>query len=188
MRRDEKCRLESVVDCRKPHSSNGGIASILSQGRVLFSSASNQNRIMPTITGVLETALYVADLNRAEEFYRRVFNFPVLISDQRMRALRVPGQNAQGHQVLLLFLLSASTQGESTPGGFIPPHDGKGKLHMAFSIAASELDAWRNHLREIGVEIESEVQANNGHSLYFRDLDGHLLELTTPGLWDVEKN
>jgi len=143
---------------------------------------------MPSITGVLETALYVADLDRAEEFYRRVFDFPILISDQRMRALRVPGQNAQGHQVLLLFRIGGSTEGESTPGGFIPPHDGHGKLHLAFSIAAEERDAWRNHLRENGVEIESEVQANNGQSLYFRDLDGHLLELATPGLWDAEES
>jgi len=24
-----------------------------------------------------------------------------------------------------------------------------------------------------------------GHSIYFRDPDGHLLELATPGLWEV---
>ena len=142
---------------------------------------------MPTIEGVLETALYVANLERAEKFYRDVFEFPVLLSQERICALRVPGQNAQGHQVLLLFKIGGSTEGESIPGGFIPPHDGKGKLHMAFSIAASELDSWRKHLAQNGVEIESEVQANNGQSLYFRDPDGHLIELATPGLWDVKE-
>jgi len=142
---------------------------------------------MPTIEGVLETALYVADLDRAEKFYRGLFNFPVLISDERMRALKISGQNTQGHQVLLLFRIGGSTQGEETPGGFIPSHDGHGKLHMAFSIPADELEAWRNQLQENGVEIESEVQANNGRSLYFRDPDGHAIELATPGLWDVKK-
>lgn len=140
---------------------------------------------MPIIEGVLETALYVEDLNRSEEFYRRLFGFPVLLTEDRMRALRVPGQNAQGHQVLLLFRIGGSLNGESAPGGFIPSHDGNGKLHMAFSIGAEELDVWRKQLQEDGVEIESEVQANSGHSLYFRDPDGHLIELATPGLWDV---
>jgi len=142
---------------------------------------------MPAIEGVLESALYVADLERAENFYRNLLNFPILISQERMCALRVPGKNAQGHQVLLLFRIGGSTQGEETPGGFIPPHDGHGKLHLAFSIATNELDAWRNHLLENGVEIESEVQANNGRSLYFRDPDGHAIELATPGLWDVSE-
>lgn len=140
---------------------------------------------MPIITGVLETALYVADLDRAESFYRTLFGFPVLMAEERMRALRVPGQNSQGHQVLLLFRIGGSTKGEAAPGGFIPSHDGNGQLHLAFSIAADELDAWRNKLKENEIEIESEMQANNGHSLYFRDLDGHLVELATPGLWDI---
>lgn len=143
---------------------------------------------MPAIKGVLETSLYVADLDLAEEFYRDILCFPVLFSDHRLRALRIPGQNAQGHQVLLLFQAGASTVGETTPGGFIPPHEGSGRLHLAFSIAAAEVDAWRKQLAENGVEIESEVQANRGHSLYFRDPDGHLIELATPGLWDVGQN
>ena len=37
-----------------------------------------------------------------------------------------------------------------------------------------------------GIEIESEVTwTRGGRSLYFRDPDGHLVELATPGVWEV---
>jgi catechol 2,3-dioxygenase-like lactoylglutathione lyase family enzyme len=39
-------------------------------------------------------------------------------------------------------------------------------------------------LRTQGVAIESETHwARGGRSLYFRDPEGHLLELVTPGIW-----
>ena len=70
------------------------------------------------------------------------------------------------------------------PGGVIPPHDGSGHLHFAFAIPAEDLPAWEKRLGEAGIEIESRVKwARGGESLYFRDLDGHLVELATPGIW-----
>jgi len=39
-------------------------------------------------------------------------------------------------------------------------------------------------LRDAGIAIEGRTQwPRGGHSIYFRDPDGHLLELATPGLW-----
>ncbi len=56
--------------------------------------------------------------------------------------------------------------------------------HLAFSISADLLAAWRIRLRERGIEIESEVQwERGGTSLYFRDPDANLLELASPGVW-----
>src|SRR5262249_38071266 len=52
----------------------------------------------PELTGVLETALYVADLARAVAFYERVFGFPKLVADARICAFDVAQR-----QVLLLF-------------------------------------------------------------------------------------
>jgi catechol 2,3-dioxygenase-like lactoylglutathione lyase family enzyme len=70
------------------------------------------------------------------------------------------------------------------PGGTIPPHDGHGPSHVAFSIPADELAAWEGRLRGAGVEIEGRTKwPRGGESIYFRDPDGHLLELATPGLW-----
>jgi catechol 2,3-dioxygenase-like lactoylglutathione lyase family enzyme len=70
------------------------------------------------------------------------------------------------------------------PGGVIPPHGGSGQLHFAFAIPAEDLPAWEHRLREAGVEIESRVKwSRGGESLYFRDPDGHLVELATSGIW-----
>ena len=134
---------------------------------------------MPRLSGVLETALYVDDLNRARSFYERLFELPILYSDQRMCAYDVSGRG-----ILLLFHQGASTNPVEMPGGTIPPHDGRGPAHIAFSIAADELSAWDKRLADFGIQIEARTTwPRGGLSLYFRDPDQHLLELATPGLW-----
>ena len=73
------------------------------------------------------------------------------------------------------------------PGaGMIPPHDGSGPLHFALAIPDGTQDAWRRHLGDLGVLVESEVawSKGRGHSLYFRDPDGHCGEMATRGLWE----
>jgi catechol 2,3-dioxygenase-like lactoylglutathione lyase family enzyme len=136
---------------------------------------------MPTLDGVLETALYVDDLKRSIEFYQDVFRFEVLAGDDRFCAL-----NVAGRQVLLLFRKGGTRHPVVTPGGAIPPHDGDGHLHFAFSISASELPAWEEWLGGKGVDVESRVRwPAGGVSLYLRDPDGHLVELATPGLWSI---
>ena len=45
---------------------------------------------------------------------------------------------------------------------------------------------WERRLEAYRVEIEGRTDwSRGGHSIYFRDPDGHLLELATPGLWTV---
>ena len=130
---------------------------------------------------VLETSLYVADLDKSEEFYRDLFGWEMLLSDDRMRAL-----NVNGTSVLLLFKRGGTTDGEEVPGGFIPPHDATGTIHLCFAIDKADLDNWNRVLESHDVEIISTVfPPRGGTSLYFRDLDGHLLELATPGIWEI---
>ena len=134
---------------------------------------------MPAVTGVLETSLYVADLRRAATFYQAVFGFERLDGDDRFTALEVPGR-----QVLLIFARGASNRGARSPFGTIPAHDGSGRLHVTFAIAAEQLTAWEAPLERHAVAIESRITwPRGGTSLYFRDPDGHLVELATPGLW-----
>ena len=72
------------------------------------------------------------------------------------------------------------------PGGTIPGHDGAGPLHIAFAIGKDELEQWEQHLASRGIAIEGATSwSRGGRSIYFRDPDGHLLELATPGLWAV---
>jgi len=48
------------------------------------------------------------------------------------------------------------------------------------------LEAWGKWLAENGVPVESKVKwERGGQSLYFRDPDGNLLELVTPGAWAI---
>jgi catechol 2,3-dioxygenase-like lactoylglutathione lyase family enzyme len=136
---------------------------------------------MPKLNGVLETALYVDDLERAARFYEGVLELSPLTGDRRFRAYAVGA-----HDVLLLFQRGATLETVVLPGGTIPPHGGHGPLHVAFAIAADDFAAWERRLGEHGLAVEGRTALpRGGHSLYVRDPDGHLLELATPGLWAV---
>jgi catechol 2,3-dioxygenase-like lactoylglutathione lyase family enzyme len=136
---------------------------------------------MLSLAGILETALYVEDLERSKQFYRTLFDLETLVEDERLCALRVAGR-----QVLLLFRKGGSLEPAVLPGGTIPPHDGHGSLHMAFSIATSDWEGWLGRMRAQHVAVESIVSwPRGGRSLYFRDPDNHLIELGTPGVWSI---
>lgn len=133
------------------------------------------------VNGILETALYVEDLARSAAFYRRVFGFPTLVEDDRLCALNVADRN-----VLLLFLKGATSEPAKLYGGLIPPHDGSGRLHFAFGIEAEDVEPWKERLVAEGVAIEGVVEWPKGAtSLYFRDPDGHLVELMSRGWWSI---
>lgn len=136
---------------------------------------------MPSIGSVLETSLYVDELPRSIRFYQQIFGFESVTSDNRFCAL-----NVSSRQILLLFKKHATTEPIAIPGGIIPPHDGDGTTHLAFAITAEDEAAWSEHLRKHDIAIESRVAwPRGGFSLYFRDPDGHLLELVTPGCWEI---
>ena len=137
------------------------------------------------VTGILETALHVADPFRSAAFYRRLFGFKVLLESERLVALNVAGRN-----VLLLFQEGGTSEPFTVEGGgVIPPHGGSGPLHLAFSIAAADVDPWRLRLESEGIAVESVVNwPEGGQSLYFRDPDGHLVELATPDIWPLSSN
>lgn len=143
-----------------------------------FAIASPLNKkvnFMPKLDGILETALYVDDIQRSVRFYQDVFGFQVIDSSDRLTAMGVAPR-----QVLLIFKKGASAHLPLTP------HDGSGQLHLAFAISASELEVWESWLHKCGVAIEErKTWDRGGQSLYFRDPDGHLLELATPGVWSI---
>jgi len=136
---------------------------------------------MPKVGRVLETSLYVDDVARSIDFYQRLFGFEKLVADDRFCAMNVCDQ-----QVLLLFRKRATLEPMVMPGGILPPHDGDGQTHLAFSIAAEDETAWTALLGEMNVGVESRVTwPRGGFSLYFRDPDQHLLELVSPGCWAI---
>jgi catechol 2,3-dioxygenase-like lactoylglutathione lyase family enzyme len=114
----------------------------------------------------------VDDPPRSARFYRAVFGFTSLVTSERLIALAV-----REGQVLLLFKKRDSLSLRT-------PHDSDGQLHVAFAIPANTVDDWRAHLAGCGVAIEEEVAwESGGRSLYFRDPDGHLVEVGSPGIW-----
>jgi catechol 2,3-dioxygenase-like lactoylglutathione lyase family enzyme len=136
----------------------------------------------PAINGVLETVLYVDDLNRATTFYRESLGLRPMAGEVD----RFQSFDAGAGQVLLLFKRGSTLTPASLPGGVIPPHDGRGPHHIGFAIAGQDYAPWKARLQALGIAIESETDwPRGGRSLYFRDPDGHLLELVTPGIWEI---
>ena len=134
---------------------------------------------MPSIRGIVETAISVRDVRASAEWYRRLFGFKPLLEGERLVALAVGAED-----VLLIFTAGGTSEPFPTPGGVIPGHAGGGVSHLAFAMEPADVAAWRARLAGEGVTVESAVDWPGGaQSLYFRDPDGHLVELITPGFW-----
>ncbi len=130
-------------------------------------------------SAILETCLSVTDLDRARDFYAGLFGYSVMKSDDRFCAFRV-GER----QILILFRRGSDPHGTVLPFGNIPPHGSNGQAHVGFSIPRESLSAWQARLAEHCIPVESNFTwPHGGTSVYFRDPDGHLLELLTPGVW-----
>ena len=136
---------------------------------------------IPRINGVVETCLFTHDLARSVRFYRDQLGLRLLESGEKLCVFSVADK-----QVLLIFRSGEEQEPISTPGGMIPPHEAAGQLHIAFAISKEDFPAWEKHLAANGIAIESKVDwPRGGQSLYFRDPDNHLVELVTPGIWEV---
>jgi catechol 2,3-dioxygenase-like lactoylglutathione lyase family enzyme len=128
------------------------------------------------IDRVLETVLYVDDLDAAERFYGDVLG---LERDSRQDGLFVFFRCGPG--MLLLFEPKAAAGGRH-----VPPHGTKGPGHACFAVAESALAGWQARLAQAGVAIEQEMSwPRGGRSFYFRDPAGNSLELATPRIWGL---
>jgi catechol 2,3-dioxygenase-like lactoylglutathione lyase family enzyme len=128
------------------------------------------------IVAVVETAIYVDDIDAAEAFYRDVLGLDVIGREAgRHVFFRV------GEGVLLAFDPSATLRGD-----ILPSHGARGPGHFALGVRGETLDVWRDRLEGHGVVIEKEVTwPRGGRSIYFRDPAGNSVELVTPGLWGL---
>lgn len=128
------------------------------------------------VQGILETSLYVDDLEAAEEFYRGVLQLEVHSEQENRHVFFRCGQG-----MLLIFNPLESCRQDDTE---IPTHGSEGPGHVAFSIEPGTTDEWRLHLAERGVPIEREIEWPNGSlSIYFRDPAGNSLELACSSMW-----
>jgi catechol 2,3-dioxygenase-like lactoylglutathione lyase family enzyme len=135
----------------------------------------------PRINGIVESCLSSNDLPRSIRFYQEILGLRLLESLERLCVFSVAEK-----QVLLIFRSGGKQEPVPTPGGLIPPHEATGQLHFALAISKDDFAAWEEHLIAHGIEIESKVTwPAGGQSIYFRDPDNHLVEVATPGIWEV---
>jgi len=123
---------------------------------------------------IFETVLYAEDLAAAERFYHEALGLEVLERNNLTVVFRCGGG------VLLIFDLHKS----AAPDRDVPSHGTAAVGHIAFAANPEDLDAWREQLRQAGVPIEREVDWDEGgHSIYFRDPAGNVVELAPPTIW-----
>lgn len=131
------------------------------------------------VARVLETVLYVEDLDVAERFYQDLLGLEVA-----SRKAGVFVFFRCGEAMLLLFEPNAARSGRA-----VPAHGAHGPGHACFAVPEQELDDWKDRLDRAGVAIEQEVSwPRGGRSFYFRDPAGNSLELATPKIWGFEES
>lgn len=132
-----------------------------------------------SVSEVLESALYVLDLQAAEKFYTEVLGLTFYAKmEGRHLFLRC------GNRMVLLFNAEATAVSAGGPKD-APTHGAKGEGHLAFAANDSEIDQWKRHLARNGVEIEKEIRSRNGRAIYFRDPSQNSLEIASPRIWGI---
>ena len=137
---------------------------------------SDQRRMR--LTGLHHLTAICRDLERTTAFYRDLLGLSLVregASDDDPDARH--------------FWFSA---GDGTPGTLIsfleypdlePGVVGVGSVqHFAFAVdSADEHEAWRDYLRDRGVDATDVFERGGFRSIYLRDPDGHIVELATRG-------
>lgn len=130
-------------------------------------------------TQILETALYVSDLDAAARFYGDLLGLEEL---QRVGNRHIFYRVGAG--VLLLFNAAETKTRDANARFPVPPHGAVGAGHMCFAADATPLQAWRDTFEKHGIAIESDFKWPNGaRSIYIRDPSGNSIEFAEPYLW-----
>ncbi|KAL2222396.1 Glyoxalase/Bleomycin resistance protein/Dihydroxybiphenyl dioxygenase [Thermoascus aurantiacus ATCC 26904] len=153
---------------------------------------------LPPLSHILETCLYVRDLKASVKFYRDNFLMEPFLESPRVAAFSL------GLTTLLLFQLGQTAADIRTPAGLIPGHGPSAPVTAAlldiftpgssdvglrqhFCLAVrdpADVDRWEEHLRSRGVKVRGRMEwERGGRSVYFEDLDGHVGEIGSRGIW-----
>lgn len=129
----------------------------------------------PSVDALDHLVLTVADIDRSVAFYTAVLG---------MRA--APFQPAEGPERMALEFGTQKINLHPADAPFAPhahaPQAGSGDLCF---LSSTDLNAWQAHLDQSGVAIEEGPVRRSGAtgpilSLYIRDPDGNLIELSNP--------
>lgn len=130
---------------------------------------------------VLESALYVEDLEKAEAFYGDVLGLD--------RVGKVEGRHVFfrcGSAIVLLFNAAVTRIAASHAKLPVPVHGTSGQGHLCFGATSHEMDQWIERLTSHGIAIEADfLWPGGGRSIYFRDPSGNSLEFGEPKIWGL---
>lgn len=129
------------------------------------------------VLSVVETSIYVDDLDATEDFYQRILGLKVIARESGRHVFFQVGES----NVLLAFNPQTTCTGDT-----LPHHGATGPGHLALGIKVESLDDWRRLLETNDVSIETKIEwPAGGKSIYFRDPAGNSVELITPGVWQL---
>ena len=130
---------------------------------------------------VLESALYVEDLQKAEAFYGGILGLDLVG--------KVEGRHvffSCGNSIVLLFNAAATRVAAVNAHLPVPVHGASGQGHLCFRATSDEMDQWITRLESQGVAIEADfIWPAGGRSIYFRDPSGNSLEFGEPKIWGL---
>lgn len=134
-------------------------------------------------SGVLESALYVDDLDEAEAFYTGKLGLEVLRKAEGRHVFFRCGDG-----VVLLFNADETVKPPAPDARLpVPPHGARGEGHLCFRADAAEIERWKARLGALGIEIEADFTwPGGGRSIYFRDPSGNSIEFAEPRIWGIE--
>ncbi|MEM7550632.1 MAG: VOC family protein [Bacteroidota bacterium] len=123
---------------------------------------------------IKETCLYVKSIDKAEAFYNRKLQFPVIS--------KVEGRHIffeVGSSVLLCFVAS-ETANEKT----LPPHFAEGNQHLAFEVTLESYEQKKSWVIDQDIEL-THIQkwGDQYESFYFEDYESNVLEVVPEGMW-----
>lgn len=121
------------------------------------------------LEGIDHVAMSVRDVERAAQWYTDVLGFKRLHEGMWNG---VPVFIGKGTTALALFPIRADAEG--------PERESKGvrMLHLALRADRRNFVAAQDELKQRGIKFEFQDH-DISHSIYFRDPDGHRLEITT---------
>jgi len=127
------------------------------------------------ITQIKETCLYVQDLNITKSFYNEKLGFSIISHVENRHIFFRAGTS-----VLLCFNPEQTKEEKN-----LPPHYSFGFQHIAFEVQANDYQSWLDKIKEQDIEvIHIQHWKQELYSFYFRDPDGHVLEIVPKGIWE----
>lgn len=128
------------------------------------------------LLGLHHVTAVCADLDRTTAFYRDVLGL----------ALVREGHNDDDPDARHFWFGDAQATAGTLVSFMEYPQMDEGRVgtgsthHFAFAVGSpEEQDAWRDYLRSRGVECTEVLERSGLRSIYLRDPDGHVVEITT---------